>query len=87
MFTRELSGVDIATSKPKKKKQQSPEKIAKKNTMVAQVLKEWEIEFKNRGCIYNAKNQKSIFILGLLGYIFGTLLHFVSTASVGFNLG
>ncbi|OUR74838.1 hypothetical protein A9Q75_18985 [Colwellia psychrerythraea] len=51
MFTQELSGVDITTSKPKKKKQQSPDKIALKHKGLAQELKEWEVEYKKRGCI------------------------------------
>ncbi len=51
MFTRELSGVDIAASKPKKKKQRSPEVIAKNQKRLALLFKEWELEYKKRGCI------------------------------------
>lgn len=51
MFTRELSGVDIAASKPKKKKQLSPEKIAKSQERQIKQFKEWELEYKKRGCI------------------------------------
>jgi integrase len=51
MFTRELSVVDIAASKPKKIKQSSPEFIAKIQKHQIKQFKEWELEYKKRGCI------------------------------------
>jgi integrase len=51
MFTRELSGVDISASKPKKEKHLSPEFIAKTQKRQIKQFKEWELEYKNRGCI------------------------------------
>ena len=46
MFTKELSGVDMGTVKPKKKPKKS-----KNSTKVINMLKEWEVEYKRRGCI------------------------------------
>jgi integrase len=51
MFTRELSGVDISASKPKKEKQLSPVFIAKTQKRQIKQFKEWELEYKKRGCI------------------------------------
>ncbi|WP_299083228.1 site-specific integrase [uncultured Paraglaciecola sp.] len=50
MFTKELSGVDIGRSKPQKKKR-SPEVIAKSQARLTKRFKEWEAEYKKRGCI------------------------------------
>ncbi|WP_351124928.1 hypothetical protein [Shewanella sp. T24-MNA-CIBAN-0130] len=55
MFTRELSGVEIRKSKPKKTTS-TPAALAKSNAMqcnarLAKQLKEWGLEFKARGCI------------------------------------
>jgi integrase len=46
MFTKELSGVDMGTAKPKKKTRES-----KDSTKVINMLKEWEVEYRKRGCI------------------------------------
>ena len=46
MFTKKLSGVDIGTAKPKKKTPKS-----KNSNKVIHMLNEWEVEYKNRGCI------------------------------------
>jgi integrase len=51
MFTKELSGTDIGSSKTKKKKQYSPEVSAKNKERLAKQFKEWEAEYKKRGCI------------------------------------
>ena len=51
MITKELSGVDIAASKPKKKKQLSTEFIDKNQKRQIKQFEEWELEYKKRGCI------------------------------------
>jgi len=45
MFTKELSGVDIGI-KPKRKAPKS-----KNSAKIIKMLKEWEVEYKRRGCI------------------------------------
>ena len=49
MFTKELSGVDINASKPNKK--QNKINNEKGKDKVIKMLKEWEVEYKRRGCI------------------------------------
>tara|TARA_R110002050_G_scaffold286437_1_gene436835 strand:+ start:1137 stop:1328 length:192 start_codon:yes stop_codon:yes gene_type:complete len=51
MFTKELSDTDIGSSKTKKKKQYSPKVIAKNKERLAKQFKEWEADYKKRGCI------------------------------------
>ncbi|RTR33212.1 hypothetical protein [Shewanella atlantica] len=50
MFTRELSGVEVRKSKPKKKVI-SPTALAKKQARLVKQFKEWSMEYKKRGCI------------------------------------
>lgn len=50
MFTRELSGVEMRQSKPKKKTV-SPTVLAKNNARLVKQFKEWGLEYKKRGCI------------------------------------
>lgn len=50
MFTRELSGVEVRKSKPKKKTV-SPAVLAKNHARLSKQFNEWAIEHKNRGCI------------------------------------
>ncbi|QFU21291.1 site-specific integrase [Shewanella eurypsychrophilus] len=50
MFTRELSGVEVRKSKPKKKTV-SPAALAKSYARLAKQFNEWKTEYKKRGCI------------------------------------
>ncbi|SQH78331.1 Phage integrase [Shewanella benthica] len=50
MFARELSGVEIRKSKPKKKAA-SPAALAKKKARLTKEFNEWKFEYKKRGCI------------------------------------
>ncbi|WP_220739367.1 hypothetical protein [Shewanella sp. c952] len=50
MFTRELSGVEVRKSKPKKKTV-SPTILAKKQIRLTKEFNEWWLEYKKRGCI------------------------------------
>ncbi|RTR40279.1 site-specific integrase [Shewanella canadensis] len=50
MFSRELSGVEIRKSKPKKATR-SPAALAKSHARLAKQFNEWGLEYKKRGCI------------------------------------
>ncbi|MGE6648472.1 tyrosine-type recombinase/integrase [Shewanella colwelliana] len=50
MFSRELSGVEIRKSKPKKKTV-SPTVLAKSHARLTKQFNEWSIVYKKRGCI------------------------------------
>ncbi|RTR38656.1 hypothetical protein EKG38_10780 [Shewanella canadensis] len=50
MFTRELSGVKVRKSKPKKATR-SPAALAKSHARLTKQFNEWVLEYKKRGCI------------------------------------